>query len=108
MEEYVSIPEPIYLSSHKMDEYVSTASTLVWTPPYSELSGFSGRKDITMKEIPQPLQLVASAENPCPTTSLQELEQFTLPIAIRAGSPSTEHFIYTSFYPTLPIEGNHA
>jgi len=104
MEECVHTPEPIYVPSHKMDEYVSTASTLVWIPPYSELSGFNGRKEITMKEIPQPLQLVDSA---FPTTSLQELKEFTLPIAIQAGSPSTHHFIYTSFHPAPPLEGNH-
>lgn len=108
MEEYVYTPEPIYVPSHEMDEYVSMASTLLWTTPSPELSGFSRRKEITMKEIPRPLQLVASTENPYPTTSLQELEQFTPPIAIRAGSPSTDHFIYKPFQPTLSVEGNLA
>lgn len=108
MEEHIYTPEPIYVPSHEMDDYVSAASTLAWTTPCPELSGFSRRKEITMKEIPRSLQLVASTENPYPTTSLQELEQFTPPIAIQAGSPSTDHFIYDSFHPTLPVEGNHA
>ena len=59
-----------------------------------------------MKEIPQIAQFAVRPANQAryPVTSLQELEQFTIPVAIHP-SPFTDQLIYTTLHPTLPAEG---
>ena len=57
-----------------------------------------------MNQIPRLPQIEVSSENPYPITSLQELEQFTLPLAIQSSSPSINHFIYTSFHAGMSAE----
>lgn len=105
MEKYGDTPEPISVPPFKADEFVRTSSTIVAPALFSEVYSFSKVEDITMEEIHAFPKLAASSENTYPIKSLQELEQFTLPVAIHSCPLSTEHFNYRTFHPTIPIEG---
>jgi len=107
MDEYDGTSEHIHMPNLKMEGCENTFSSSLPSNHFSEVAGFNGVKFTPMKEMPELQHVATSFENntdPYPITSLQELEQFTLPFA--AYSPTTESVIYATFHPTSQTESS--
>ena len=96
---------PVYgpvLQPTTMDQ---VSSNLEPRTPFSDSSSFSGGELIAINNaLPVSVtQTLSSNVEPYPISSLQELEEFTLPVSFFDHShPTSDHFIYSA---ELPVDG---
>jgi len=73
--------------------------------PFSDTSAFSGGEQIAINDI-HPVsvtQTLSSTAQSYPILSLQELEEYTLPVPFDHSHTTSDHFIYTA---EVPVDGN--
>jgi hypothetical protein len=90
------------LQAITMDE---VSSNLEARTPFSDASAFSGAEQMAIDDI-RPVsvtQTLSGNAQSYPISSLQELEEYTLPVRLFDHSvPTSDHFIYSA---ELPVDG---
>jgi len=90
------------LQASTMDE---VSSNLDARTPFSDTSAFSGGEQMAINDI-NPVsvnQTLSGNAQSYPISSLQELEEYTLPVLFDQSVPTSYHFIYSA---ELPVDGN--
>ena len=78
-----------------MDE---SSSTLEPRTPFSETSAFSGGEQMAISELGlfSVSETLSAPAQPYPISSLQELEEYTLPVPFDHPHATSDHFIFST------------